>query len=174
MNFFEFALKGLNGFAGIDGIYIGINSISMFIRDLPKCFNIRQKFEIFKLNLTRLIVHEMCHVVLRRVMKDFNVSSPSLTGYKQNAKVGELIEAGVIAEKQIFSERINWAISAKMQQFNLGYCTDFLNELFNLTINDEYPIEYPPFDFKKSGCILNTSKIVYMAIDYSEEEKELI
>lgn len=172
LNLFNFNDYRLNGFAGIHGLFISLNSIEIFMKTLPTKFDNKQRLEIFSLNMTRLIVNETCHVILRKALNDFNASSPYLSTDKQSSSQltkFKSIEAGINAEKKIFSERICWNLSAIAPNFDLTYCTDFLNKLIDLPVCEQYPVDFPFFDFKRSGCVLNTSRINYMAIDFEEE-----
>ncbi|RNA06055.1 hypothetical protein BpHYR1_026060 [Brachionus plicatilis] len=171
IKFFKFSISELNGFAGLDCVYIGIDAIRRFVCELRQDFDNEQKLKIFLINMFRLIIHEICHVALRKVVKNFNASSPTLiTQRKQQSnsdsfkKNAQIFEAGVLCEKIFFSERIDWALSSKSTRFNFAYCENFFEKLLSKS-----EAELPQFDFNKSGCIRDTSKFLFMAIDYSRK-----
>ncbi|CAF0756386.1 unnamed protein product [Brachionus calyciflorus] len=157
LNFFNSIVVGLNGFAGTDCIYVSHSSIKNFIQILSSNGisdeNIRK---LVKLNFTRIIIHEICHVFIRKTLNNFNLSSPKIFSLGKE----ENLIFGVFAEKQIFQERISWIKSIFSSKFNMAYCWDFLEKILD---GDDLI-----FDFKNSGCVLNTSKIKYMAIDFEE------
>ncbi|CAF0950617.1 unnamed protein product [Brachionus calyciflorus] len=172
LKLYNFADYRLNGFAGIHNVFIGLKSIERFLRDLPAKFDYKQRLEIFRLNMTRLIINEICHVVLRRALNNFDASSPTVSTSGPSSiqqSQSTLIEAGIVAEMKIFSKRVDWNISVMSPYLNLAYCTDFLNQLIDLPVTDQYPADIPSFDFETSGCVENTNKICYMSIDFEEE-----
>ena len=119
-------------------------------------------------------MHEATHVALRSTLEDFNVSSPPLyaaslmknersSGYATSTvdpKLG-FIEAGVLAEKELFGCRIDWKKSD--QNINAVYLNEFLGKFLN-----EKEME---FDAKKSGVSVNYSEPICMAIDMIFEEE---
>ncbi|RNA43963.1 hypothetical protein BpHYR1_011172 [Brachionus plicatilis] len=168
INFFKFGLIRLNGFAGLDSIYIGIDAIKYFMNMLSEDYENKQKLEVFRLNMFRLIIHETCHVALRKTLNNFNASSPSFQSKNEtDSKQADIFEAGVLCEKSFFSERIDWALSTKNPEFDLNYCADFLTKLLNEPTESDS--DFPKFDFKRSGCLKNPDKLIYMAIDFSSE-----
>jgi hypothetical protein len=161
LNFFTSAFSGLNGFSGINSIYVSQNRIEDFINLLSIINNDQRTIlEIVKLNFARMFVHEATDVFVRRVVKDFNASSPKIE--KENSDLNLILESGILGEKQVFIERISWIKSIKSSKFNLQYCVDFLkNILDGKNVN---------FDLEMSGCKLNTNQITLMGIDCNEEE----
>ncbi|RMZ92955.1 hypothetical protein BpHYR1_006137 [Brachionus plicatilis] len=167
LNFFKMYSSALNGFAGVNNVFVGIKSIERFVSELPDKFTEDQKNNILKINFTRLVIHETCHIVLRKALNNFNASSPELIRKEMEVESSTIIEAGVLAEKAFFVERIDWILSSRMSQFDLNYCIEFLNNLLNATD------QLPQFDFIQSGCVLNTRKLIYMAIDFDDDYEEI-
>ena len=133
--YFTSSIKGLNGFAGINQIYVSDSELEN-LYDLSHQFLHDDKLLILKLNLIRLILHEITHVVLRHTLNDFNISSPKY--YENNHQLGaasvscdasNLIEAGLWAEKKLFNGKIDWKKSAMSSKLNIEYCASFLNKL---------------------------------------------
>ncbi len=161
LNFFTSSFPGLNGFSGINSIYISQNRIIDFINSLSTIYNDQHTIlEIVKLNFARMFVNEATHVFIRRVVKDFNASSPKIE--KENSDLNLILESGILGEKQVFTERKSWIKSIHSLEFNLKYCVNFLkNILDGKNVN---------FDLEMSGCKINTNQITLMGIDCNEEE----
>lgn len=158
--FFNSPIVGLNGFAGLDCIYVSLDEIRTFIVRLESNLNKDSVNKVVKLNFTRLVVHEICHVLVRRFLNNFNASSLKIFNFEDKQKIVTIYEAGVLAEKEIFEERISWLKSVFGSAFNLNYCYNFLEKI--LTGEDL------KFDLDFSGCVLNTNKIKLMAIEFDE------
>ena len=131
LKFFSTTIGGLNGFAGINTIYVSINSLHGFYQQLNVKLDKDNSFIILKLNFLRLVLHEMAHVILRNFLNDVNVSTPDeLKKSKLKEPVSEsqnmVEEAGIMAEIHFFGARINWCESIKNSEFNIQYCADFL------------------------------------------------
>ena len=161
--FFNSSIVGMNGFAGFDCIYVSLDEIRAFITRLESRLNQESIYRVVKLNFTRLVVHEICHVFVRRSLNNFNASSPKVSNLEGNQRNDQIFEAGVLSEKKFFEERISWLKSVFNSAFNLNYCFSFLEKIL--------ADEDLKFDFKISGCVLNTNKIKLMAIDFEEERE---
>ena len=76
ITFFKSNIQGLNGFAGIDQIYISLTELKIFYETFPNMCSTKDELIIVKMYLLRLVLHEMTHVVFRQTLNDFNLSSP--------------------------------------------------------------------------------------------------
>lgn len=162
LTFFNSNLKDLNGFAGINRIYVSISALKDIY--LKSIYSNEDTFLILKMSLIRLILHEMTHVVIRHTINDFNLSSPKIhenSHQKTEAdacKATKLIEAGECSEKELFNGKINWRTSAATKNLNLEYCSNFLNKLMSNQMVD--------FSIASSGALLYASPTIIMAVDY--------
>ena len=82
--------------------------------------NTEDRLVIFKLNLIRLISHEIAHVALRHALNDFKISTPTLNESNENEMLKTIDEAGCLAEKRLFKGSIDWVELAN-KGFNLSY-----------------------------------------------------
>jgi hypothetical protein len=155
--FFIDQLDGLFGFAGIDSIYVSLNTFSKLNMNLDK----ESKMIILKLDFIRLIQHELTHVLLRESADDVNISTPDILN---NNNRDELIkESGIIAEVTHFGGRIDWVESSFSNQLNFVYCNDYIKRIeANEQVN---------FDIEKANIILNSSEICCMALDMTTKKK---
>lgn len=147
LTFFTCNLKGLNGFAGYNEIYVNLNELISLYLNLSE-----EKISVMKLDFTRLIIHEMAHVALRSTTKDFNISTCALIESSNNS-------VGIIAEKMLFKVRINWRESANI--CDLNYCNDFLENLLN---NKSSSLN---FETNKANVKLNEFIPLLSAVDYN-------
>ena len=164
IEYFESKIAGLNGFAGFNKIYISKSeqfNLYEFSGFSSTKYTEAEKFVILKCNFTRTLLHEMTHVILRKTLNDFNMSSPKT--YEATSQLSTTItnetaiEAGILAEKRLFNERIDWKMSAKSEHLNLAYCSSFIEKLF--VEQDD------TFDFRLAGVVLNDSAILIMGVD---------
>ena len=114
-------------------------------------------------------MHLTTQVALRSTLNNFNLSSPSqeesYEKYETSADMAALvdstmrasIEAGLLAENELFKCRINWRMSPFYESFNLKYFVEFLEKFLN-----EKEMK---FDVEKSGIIQNNSMTSNMPID---------
>lgn len=164
LKYFKHDLDWLNGFAGINTIYLNIQNLSLFkLNEFHKCTN-EEKLILLKMEFLRLITHEITHVGLRFEKQDFNMSTPeekhklaqkSLTStYASNS-----FEAGALTEKRIFGDRINWLYSAE-KNVDFDHCSKFLDIITKG--------EYMQFDIGKANIALSLNPIVTMAIDLND------
>jgi hypothetical protein len=162
VEYFDTSIQGLNGFAGLDKIYIS-NMEQKNLSGLYKNYSQWKKIVIQKCNFARLVLHEMTHVILRRAINDFNLSSPKIFEANTDAilpvSYDGSIEAGVMAEKVLFKDKIDWQKSAESPNLNVEYCSSFLSSL----LNEQEVI----FDLKLSGVVVNDSKFAIMAVDFN-------
>ena len=113
--------------------------------------------------LTRLILHEQTHVILRKTLNDFNLSSPKIFEPTRNEAAlvscakPNMIEAGNMSEKELFGGKIDCTGTATSTNFNNEYCSDFLSKLMKNQRTE--------FNIKSSGVVLNKSKQLIMAVD---------
>ena len=130
------------------------------------------KLLILKMFFTRVILHELTHVVLRQTLNDFNISSPQIYETKHQAtsttscQISNMIEAGLILEQEIFSGKIDWFRSAFSPNLNLGYCSRFLDNVLN-GLETSFSIE-------SSGVVLSESVSLIMAVDYEFDPLPII
>lgn len=165
--YFRSKIVGLQGFAGVNEIFVSVNELDYKIDEL-EYYSDEEKLKLFKLSFTALFIHEVTHVVLRSSMNDFNVSSlkawDTSNENVEEEKRPSFVEAEIFAEKKLFKAVIDWEKSAE-SNFNLVYCSDFLEKLF----------KNEPVDFDLDEANITISKApVLMAFDYSFEEQRFI
>ena len=148
-------LDGLFGFAGIDSIYVSLNTYSKLNTTLDK----NSKMIILKMDFIRLIQHELTHVLLRESADDVNISTPDLLINRGNL----VQESGIMAESKHFSGRIDWVESSFSKVLNLEYCQHYIK---CIEANEEID-----FDIEKAQIIQNTSDICCMALDMLIKKK---
>ena len=68
------------------------------------------------------------------------------------------LESGVMAEKAVFGETIDWIESASHTRFNILYCKNFLHQVLS---NEDTSL-----DIKEAGVIIYTNSYSHSAIDY--------
>jgi hypothetical protein len=73
-NFCTASFTGLNGFSGVDCIYISLNELLAFHNNLNYGLNSEHQLTIIKLNFMRLVQHEITHVIFRDIANDVNAS----------------------------------------------------------------------------------------------------
>lgn len=151
---FSCKIPGLKGFAGFNSIFVNIAELSSKYEIING--NDHSAFDLLKLEFTRLFVHEVCHVIIRKVFKDINFSTPKL----ERSKKSNILEAGIYSEETFFCKKIDWIASFSSNEFNRKYCLDFFLNL----LKDENVT----FDFIKSGCIENKRANFLMAVDYEK------
>ncbi|RNA41541.1 hypothetical protein BpHYR1_040586 [Brachionus plicatilis] len=153
VNFTASLILGLNGFSGKNAIYIDLNELSRKYNGLKVTIGETRSLNVLKFECLRLFIHESCHVLIRHQLNDLNLSSPKLSKFGSNRS---LPEAGIAAEEKIFTNRIDWLTSAA--HFSYEYCLDYLTDLLDG--------KNVSFDFEKSNCMIDTSQMYLMAIDY--------
>jgi hypothetical protein len=148
---------GLFGYAGIDSIYVSLNTFSKLNMDLDK----ESKMIILKIDFIRLIQHELTHVLLRESADNLNISTPDIL---KNKNRDELIkESGIIAEVTHFGGRIDWVESSFSNQLNFEYCKNYIKRIeANEQVN---------FEIEKANIILKSSKICCTALDMTTKNK---
>ena len=162
ITFFKSSFPKLNGFAGINQIYVSTTALEDIF--LVSIYSDVDTLLILKMSLIRLILHELTNIVIRQTIQDFNLSSPILYSNTRQAAAAvacdtsKLIEAGVSSENELFNGKINWRTSATATSLNLEYCSNFLNKLLNNEMVD--------FSIESSGALLYVSPTVVMAVDY--------
>ncbi|RNA17781.1 hypothetical protein BpHYR1_036095 [Brachionus plicatilis] len=105
LNFVSCEIPGLKGYAGFNSIFVNIVELFSKYEFINK--NDHSAFDILKLEFTRLFVHEVCHVIIRQVLRDINVSTPKL----ERSKKLNIFEAGIYSEETFFCKRIDWIAS---------------------------------------------------------------
>ncbi len=165
--YFDSHIDGLNGFAGLDKIYIS-RTEQQNLHLLSENYSENEKLLISKLNFTRLVLHEITHIILRKSLNDFNISSPKLfeaTNHTYSTKTS--IEAGIFAENELFNARINWKKSATSSKLNIAYCSSFMDNLMK-DQEDNFNIELAAVE-------LIHSQATIMAVDYDYDyEPDLV
>jgi len=74
LNFFNSILVELNGFPGIYCFYVSHRSIKNFIQNLSSNGISEENIKkLVKLNFTRIIIHEICHVFIRKTLNNFGI-----------------------------------------------------------------------------------------------------
>ena len=150
-------LDGLFGFAGINSIYVSLNTYSKLNAKLDK----DSKMIILKMDFIRLIQHELTHLLLRESANNVNISTPDLL---KNSNRDHLIqESGIMAESKHFSRRIDWVLSSFSKTLNFEYCQDYIKRI---EANEEVD-----FDINRANIIENTSDICCMALDMCIKKK---
>lgn len=166
--YFRSDVVGLEGFAGVNEIFVSVNELDNTIDEL-KNYSDLEKMALFKLKFTALVIHEVTHVILRSAMDDFNASSPKAWN-KSNKNVQEnkrpsFVEAGIFSENKLFKGVIDWEESAE-NGFNLFYCSDFLEKILKNEPAD--------FDLNEAKVFLITKVTLLMAVDYFFEEERFL
>ncbi|RNA37863.1 hypothetical protein BpHYR1_023111 [Brachionus plicatilis] len=105
LNFVSCEIPGLKGYAGLNSIFF---SKYEFINE-----NDHSAFDILKLEFTRFFAHEVCHVIIRQVLRDINVSTPKL----ERSNKLNIFEAGIYSEETFFCKRIDWIASFSSNEF---------------------------------------------------------
>ncbi|RNA42195.1 hypothetical protein BpHYR1_049619 [Brachionus plicatilis] len=78
LNFFECKISGVRGFAGIDSIYVNFDELlDLFNKLTELSFAKDIASSITKLEFLRIYIHEVSHVVVRKCLNDFNISTPN-------------------------------------------------------------------------------------------------
>ena len=155
-----FDFISLNGYAGIDSIYISLSELLRFNNTLSDQLNLNAKSTIVKLNFVRIVQHEITHVILRDLADDMNVSTSDVLSKNKFNLVNK--EAGILAEVEHYGGRINWIKSSYLVNFNMQYCEYYLRKI--------EADEYEKFDRKKAGVIEYTNQINFMALDMLNEK----
>lgn len=153
LNLFKSKIRGIRGFAGINSIYVSYDHLLKFYKLSGFHFAKGIVSSILKLEIIRIYIHEVSHVVIRKFLNDINISTPSLETNGNKIK-----EAGVHSEKKFFGQRIDWFASAIYKHLNQKYCLNFLETILKG--------QKASFDLNASKCIENTSRIYLTAIDY--------
>jgi hypothetical protein len=160
--YFDSNIFGLNGFAGMDKIYISYSNQEKLYILLGKYFKC-EELVILKCNFVRLFLHVMTDVILRRHLNDFNLSSPKISEENidetQSFSYDKAIKDGLVAEKELFNAVIDWERSALSSKLNVAYCSSFMNSLLKE--------EEVSFNIELSGVVLNESEPTIMAADYN-------
>lgn len=159
LNYFSSSYFGLHGFAGLDSLYVNVDTISMLYGHLCKDYSNDEKLAILKMNFVRVILHEVTHVALRFAKNDFNMSSPAERKTNTSASYA-ISEAGVMTEIEVFKGRINWKKTGE-KKLDLQFCYDFLEKLES---NSK-----PEFNVNLEDVVLRTDQIRTMAIDMNWE-----
>jgi hypothetical protein len=151
LKYFKSVIINLNGYAGINTVYISIYYLSCFYEYLTR-LNVSEKLTILKLNFFRIVLHEMTHVILRNSLNDMNDSTPGVIKRSKiqltAANNNEIFEeAGIISENKMFGGRINWIDSVKQDNFNIEYCNNVLKKLEqNISVtfddNEAHTVKY--------------------------------
>lgn len=124
-----------------------------------------QELLYIKLEIIRIIQHELAHVVLRYVLNDINCSSPILLSDLKVKSSNELYpEAGVLCELKIFESRIDYSKSSQNQNVNYDYIKQFILEFLNNKTSR--------FDFKIAKIDISDRKSVVMALDMDDETND--
>ncbi|CAF0929460.1 unnamed protein product [Brachionus calyciflorus] len=164
--FFESNIFRLNGVAGISKVFMSLSSFENFLQKMvSNKFNQENKKLMARLYFIRLIVHELVHVVNRDRKKDLNTSSPKMSDFHSlKLKDEEFKDAGIIAEKKIFSQRIDFFESINQYHaLNFQYIASFYDDL----IEKEMDVK---FDVLKSRMIPSSTVPCMMGIDMDFEK----
>ena len=159
----------VNGFAGINQVYISKTEIEklLILINLSCEYSSDDKNLILKLYLTRLFLHELTHVILRKTLNDFNLSSPNIfESTHQEADASCLIEAGILAEKELFGGKIDWKKTVAFSNVNVVYCSTFLQNL----LNNQKTV----FSIELSRAIISDLPQLIMAVDCDLELPPLL
>ncbi|XP_012564001.1 uncharacterized protein LOC105848437 [Hydra vulgaris] len=149
-------LNGVNGYAGNNTIYLSHTSLLQFY------YVTKQNVTVFKLNLLRLVQHEICHVALRHQFCNLNLSTPEFKEtINSNFATGKnyCLEAGLIGECLLFAGRIDLSCP----NLNMAYCQKFLQDFLQGA--------YSPFDPTKANAKIIDKPCFEMAIDFSPEDE---
>ncbi|CAF0714956.1 unnamed protein product [Brachionus calyciflorus] len=159
--FFEAQLNILNGFASMDKIYINLTKINFLLETIEYYGKKQNNDLILGLYFTRLAIHEMTHVLLRRKLNDLNVSSPFLEQKNMEILGNDFLESGYIAEKKIFGAKIDFFRGLEILNF------DYLNNFFRDVMENKSTLN---FDLKISRCQISES-VPIMAVDIDIRKK---
>ena len=168
LKYFKIKLDELKGFAGVDTIYLNLIKLKYFWNQLDSLnYSLEDIIIFFKLSFTRLVIHELAHVALRNTIKDFNLSAPVIFLSSNKIKNSTIMEAGIIAEKKVFKERIDWDKTIE-NGFNIEYCKNFLNSFLKYDLDENVDLE---FNLEISKVTLNLNNPIFMAIDSGDFSK---
>lgn len=162
LKFFNCDLIDLYGFSGLNTIYLNNKRHQSYLNDFRLSqMNQERILKIFKLNFTRLFLNLSAYIIARHLKNNFNLSNFNDTSVKAN-----LLELGIQAEKNLFTQQITWLDSALNQNLDIEYCYEFLTK----TLNGEELL----FDFYRTHCYLSPEGVKYMGIDFECLEGDLI
>lgn len=155
-------MSDLYGFVGLDTIYLNKNRHQTILKDFQLYQMDKERIlKIFKLNFTRLFLNLSSHIVARNLKDNFNLSNLNDPSLKAN-----LLELGIQAEKNIFTQQITWLDSALNSNLDIDYCYEFL-----LKILDGKELQ---FDFYRTHCYLSSEGVKYMGIDFETLGREIL
>ncbi|RNA33217.1 hypothetical protein BpHYR1_014219 [Brachionus plicatilis] len=117
INFISSLLPGLNGFSGINSIYINLTELTRKYNELKVSLDEARALNVLKLECL--------------IPKLAKISATS-----------SLPEAGISAEENIFSHPIDWITSIII--FNYDYCIDYLTNLLN---NEDVNFDFKKANF---------------------------
>jgi hypothetical protein len=114
---------------------------------------------IRKLNFARILLHELTHILLRQTLGDVNAYTPQAIGES-------VTECGLLAELDLFGERIDWQkttseIKNKNRMLNLEYCEKFFEGLFYVGVSTN-KFE---FDCTEANAVIANTPIIESAFD---------
>lgn len=160
LKFFKLNGNILNGFAGINTIYINTALFTSFTKDFFFTTRYTNKDDvkvILKMQFLQIIVHEIIHVAVRFMKNDMNISSPKDL-QKERQVTKPIDEAGTYVERVVFGNTICWYESA-LKDLNIEYCKQYLNELLS---NFK-----PNFEIEKAKVVIDNEPATIMGISYN-------
>ena len=163
--FFECSITTLFGFSGKNSIYISKSKIENIIDKMEDSLDFEFKNLYIYLEFIKLVQHEITHVVLRYILNDINVSTPNLVDeLKSNhdLKYDIIPEAGRLAEKKIFENRIDYEKSSEKKDVNYEYIKEFIKDFL-----EEKEV---CFNFSISKVIVENKEPLTLAIDEEEDQ----
>ncbi|CAF0706132.1 unnamed protein product [Brachionus calyciflorus] len=141
------------GFAGINQIYINVSQIKI-LKDKLNNFNSEKQMNFIRLFFLSQVLNQIIHVLIRATKNELNIPS---FNYLYQQKMNDLINLGLLEEKEIFKEKIEWNKSAESPCLNLSYLNFFYDQVFEKDILED-------FCFDKSGLIIDNTFPKLMAI----------
>lgn len=155
IHFFTCYISTLRGFSGQDAIYINIDHIKSIFKGLKTDLEFQFKILFIKLEIIRIVQHELAHVFLRNSQEDLNCSSPELI---KKLNLSSLYpEAGVLCERLIFESRIDYIGSSYVENTNYAYISDFIILFLKNQLNR--------FDLKAAKVLKSNEIAIPMAVD---------
>ena len=122
--YFKSNIRVLSGFAGLDTIYVS-ESQQENLNMASDSYSYVEKLIILKCNFIRLVLYETTHIALRTILKGFNLTNSNIDegNFQAVAKVSydRSLEAGLMSEKELFTDRIDWIKSVMNSKLNTAY-----------------------------------------------------
>jgi hypothetical protein len=130
----------LKGFVGITTLYINRTALINAYKYLNISLSSQVKQDLFYLNFIRLVVHEITHVVLRKIENNVNVSTPIILLDQKRTHDSKLSLSGYISELELFGERIDFVKTSYIKNFGEKQ-SNYIREILSVLEKGEISID---------------------------------